>query len=83
MYGQEFVTDPTEGEFFSEVLFEFIESRAARTSKDEAFAIVHCEPEGDRHRRRVLFASAEALADFERFWREALGRGRLVRTLAA
>ena len=83
MYGREFVTDSTEGDLFSQVLFAFIESRAATTSKDDAFAIVHSEPAGDCQRRKALFASAEALADFERFWREALRRRRAVRTLAA
>ena len=83
MFGREFVTDRAEGDLFSQVLFAFIESRAARTSKDEAFAIVHCEPVGERDRRTALFASAEALAEFERLWREARGGHGQGRALAA
>jgi hypothetical protein len=74
MFGREFVTDRAEGDLFSQVLFAFIESRAAKTSKDEAFAIVHSEPAGERDRRTALFASAEALAEFERLWGDARGR---------
>jgi hypothetical protein len=83
MYGRGLVTDCAKGDFFSRVVFVIIESRAARTSKDEAFAIVDCEPAGDRQRRRTLATSPEALADLERFWRKGLGRRRVVRTLAA
>jgi len=83
MYGRDFVTDGADGELFSQVLFEFVETRAANTSKDEAFVIMHCEPEGERERRTTLFASPEALAEFEAAWLEALSRRRAVRTLAA
>ena len=82
MYGRDFVTDAAEGRLFTQVLFEFIEKRAA-SSPDEAFVIMHCEPERGRERRSALFASPEALGEFERAWRGALRRRREVRTLAA
>ncbi len=83
MFGRDFVTARTESDFFSAVLFEFIRNHAAKTSNDETFAIVHSEPEGERERHVTKFASAEALAAFEACWLEALGRRRIVRTLAA
>jgi hypothetical protein len=70
MFARDFVTAAADGELFSQTLFKFIQERAARTSDDEAFAIVHSEPDGDCQRRRTLFASAEALAEFERHWRD-------------
>ncbi|HUZ11726.1 MAG TPA: hypothetical protein VMU93_02595 [Caulobacteraceae bacterium] len=74
---------PGEADLFSQALFDFIERRAARTSNDEAFAIMHCEPQGDHHKRTTLFASAEALAEFEDAWREVRGLAASADPLAA
>ncbi len=42
MYGRDFVTDAAEGRLFTQVLFEFIEGRAAAKPDDDSFVIMHC-----------------------------------------
>ena len=83
MHVRAFVTLSCDRDFVPAVLFEFVRRRSLTACKDEAFVIVHSEPVGDCERHVATFATAEALAEFDRFWREASGPGWVVRTLAA
>lgn len=83
MHVRAFVTLSCDRDFFSAVLFEFLRRRMLAACNDEAFVIVHSEPVGDCERHVATFATAEALAEFDRFWREASGPGRVLRALAA
>ena len=83
MYRRDFVTLGADRDLFSAALFEFMRRRSDEAPDDEPFVIVHSEPLGELQRHVAQFDSAEALAEFERFWREARGLGQVVRTLAA